>query len=148
MDIKIKRIDKTLPLPEYKTPGSCGFDVYSREEREIRPGNIELLPSNLIIQTPANHVLILAPRSSLVKKKGLVMPNSIGIIDQDYSGVEDEILIVVQNITNHSVVVSRGERIAQGLFLPIAKATWHEETTFQTISRGGVGSTGGYKDSQ
>lgn len=146
MQVKIKRIDTTLPLPEYKTAGACGFDLYSRETHIIQPKEIVLLPSNLIIETPPQHVLILAPRSSLARKKGLVMPNSVGVIDQDFSGDDDEILIMLQNITDTPVTVERGERIAQGLFLRVDQASWQEVATFKTISRGGFGTTGGYKE--
>lgn len=145
LPVKIKRIDTSLPLPEYITEGSCGFDMYSRVEETIQPREIALLPSNLIIETPPEHVLILAPRSSLAKKKGLVMPNSMGIIDQDYSGEEDEILIQVQNMTDQPVTITKGERIAQGIFLRTDRALWNEVTTMQDISRGGIGSTGGYQ---
>ncbi len=144
MDIKIKRIDNTLPLPEYVTSGSCGFDMYSRLEQTIAPNEIVLLPSNLIIQTPPEHVLIIAPRSSLARKKSLVMPNSMGIIDQDYSGEKDEILIQLQNISQQPVTVSKGERIAQGMFLRTDRADWQEVTIMRETSRGGLGSTGGY----
>ncbi len=144
LDVKIKRIDPSLPLPEYITAGSCGFDMYSRSEQVIQPGQIVLLPSNLIIETPSDHVLIVAPRSSLARKKGLTMPNSMGIIDQDYSGQKDEIVIQVENITDKPVTVERGERIAQGTFLRMSRATWHETDTMDTESRGGLGSTGGY----
>jgi dUTP pyrophosphatase len=147
MDVRIKRIDKDLPLPEYLTSGSCGFDMYSREARTIEAGEIALLPSNLIIETPVDYVLIIAPRSSLARKKGLTMPNSMGIIDRDYAGEDDEILIQVENITQLAVTVDRGERIAQGIFLKMAAAQWQETDQMQAASRGGLGSTGGYKES-
>jgi len=72
------------------------------------------------------------------------MPNSVGIIDQDYSGPEDEILLQVQNFTDQPILVERGERIAQGTFVVIERATWHEVSQIQQQSRGGIGSTGGY----
>lgn len=144
MKVRLKRIDRSLPLPRYATDGSCGFDLYSRIDTTIDPREITLLPSNFIIETPAAHLLLLAPRSSLAKKKGLVMPNSVGIIDQDYSGKKDEVLLQVQNITNEPVTVERGEWIAQGIFLKIAKADWEEIETMNKDSRGGIGSTGGY----
>lgn len=146
MKVRLKRIDTNLPLPEYATKGSCGFDLYSRLDATIAPQEISLLPSNLIIETPADHLLLLAPRSSLAKKKGLIMPNSVGIIDQDYSGEGDEVLLQIQNVTNQPVTIKRGERIAQGIFLKIAKAEWEETTTINNDSRGGIGSTGGYYD--
>lgn len=144
MNISIKRIDKSLPLPEYATVGSCAFDLYSRESVTIQPGEIFLLPSNIIVATPGNHVLILAARSSLLNKKGLVLANAIGVIDQDYAGNDDEIKIMVKNVSDAPVTVERAERIAQGLFLPVTKAVWQEVDTMEQVSRGGIGSTGGY----
>lgn len=145
MDVSIKRIDTSLPLPTYATNGSCGFDLYSRTKQTIAPGEITLLPSNLIIQTPPGYLLLLAPRSSLAAKKGLIMPNSVGIIDQDYSGNGDEIMLQVQNITDSPVTVSPLERIAQGIFVAIKRANWKEVTDIDQTSRGGIGSTGGYR---
>lgn len=142
MKINIKRIDTTLPLPEYATSGSCAFDMYSRETITIQPKEIALLPSNFIIATPKEYVFVVAPRSSLFRKKGLVMPHSIGIIDQDFCGEDDETMIQVQNATDQPVIVERGERIAQGLFMKIATAEWDEVGSMDQESRGGFGSTG------
>jgi dUTP pyrophosphatase len=146
MQVNIKRIDRELPLPHYATDGSCGFDMYSRVTVTIDPQQIVLLPSNLIIQTPSGYVLLLTPRSSLAKKKGLTMPHSIGVIDQDYSGREDEILIQVQNVTAKQVTVERGERLAQGIFVRTNQADWQEVESITSKNRGGIGSTGGYHD--
>ena len=126
MNVKIKRIDKSLPLPDYQTKGSVAFDLYSREDRIIKPGKIDLLPSNFIIESPEGYMLMVAPRSSTPKKKGLSFPHSVGIIDQDYSGQEDEILILVKNITDDNIKITAGERIAQGVFVKIEKAQWDE----------------------
>lgn len=147
MNVTIKRIDKTLPLPEYATAGSCGFDMYSRTDMTIAPHQIALIPSNLIVATPKDYVFMIVPRSSLPRKKGLIMPHSIGIIDQDYCGEDDETMIQVQNATDHPVEVARGERIAQGLFMKIAVAQWQETDTMSTNNRGGLGSTAGYTNS-
>ncbi len=142
MEIKVKRIDDTLPLPEYQTPGSVAFDIYTREEATIPPHEFKMLPTNLIIETPKNYMLMLSARSSSAKKKGLNMRNGVGIIDQDYCGEKDEIHILVQNLTDESVNVERGERLAQGMFVRVDTATWHEVDTMSEMSRGGFGSTG------
>ena len=142
MRIAIQRIDKTLDLPQYSTKGSVGFDLITREDTTIEPGKIGLVPSNVIVQVPEGYVLLLLPRSSLPRKKGLICPHSIGVIDQDYHGPEDELLIQVQNITDKPVTVERGERIAQGLFVKIETAQWEEVETHGAQTRGGFGSTG------
>lgn len=142
MKVRIVRIDKSLPLPKYHTEGAVAFDLYSREEATIQPGEMKLLPSNFIIEVPAGHALILAARSSLSKRKGLMLANGVGVIDQDYHGPEDETGILVRNFTDVPVTVERGERIAQGLIMPIEKAEFEEKNSIKEESRGGFGSTG------
>lgn len=143
MKVKIHRIDDTLPLPEYQTKGSVAFDLYARVDTHIPAGEIALIPTNLIIETPPGYMLVSALRSSTPKRKGLIIPHGIGIVDQDYCGPEDELLVQVYNISGQEVIVGRGERIGQGLFVRIDKAEWEEgASSAQTESRGGVGSTG------
>ena len=85
--IKIKRFDKSLPLPEYKTNGAAAFDFYTREEAVIKPGELAMIPINLAIEIPRGYFLLLAARSSTYKL-GLTMINGIGIIDPDFRGDE------------------------------------------------------------
>jgi dUTP pyrophosphatase len=156
-EVKLKRIDKSLPLPEYQTEGSVGFDIYARETTEIPGGKIVLVPSNLIIQTPPGYALLLIERSSLRKKVGLTLANNVGVIDQDYCGDTDEIMIALYNpntpkdfveevlaetMGQGTVVVKRGQRIAQGLFMRVAKAHFVEQDETLGETRGGFGSTG------
>lgn len=141
MKVEIQRLDKTLPLPKYQTAGSVAFDIYCRLNAKISPGIAKALPSNLVMRVPKGHVLILSARSSLYKK-GLMMANGIGIIDQDYCGPKDEIGILLYNFTSKPVEIKRGERIAQGLIVPVAKAQWSERRKLKNKSRGGFGSTG------
>lgn len=141
MNIAITRIDTTLPLPAYESAGAAAFDCIVRTDTTIEPQAIGLLPSNVIIKVPTGYMLMIAPRSSLPRKKLLVFPHSVGIIDQDYCGPEDEILIQVQNIGTEPITVKRGEKIAQGVFVQIAKADWHEVENHGVETRGGFGST-------
>jgi len=142
MEIRIKRIDKDLPLPEYQTQGSVAFDLYSRKEMAIEPKSLGFIPTNLIIKIPDGYMLIAVPRSSTPKRKGLSIPHGIGIIDQDYCGEEDELLLQVYNFTDKEVKIERGERVGQAVFAPIEKAEWIEVDQMSAQSRGGIGSTG------
>lgn len=142
MKVKIKRIDKTLPLPVYHTNGSVGFDFLARETVEIAPKEIKLIPANVVVKTPPGYMLLIASRSSTPSKKGLIFPHGVGVLDQDYSGDKDEVLIQVYNILNTNVKVERGERIAQGVFVRVDKALEWEEVDEMGGSRGGIGSTG------
>ena len=141
MKVKIKRIDKSLPLPTYQTAGSVGFDIYAREAMEIKPHEIALIPGNIIVETPPGCMLLVALRSSTPRKKGLIKPHGIGVIDNDYCGEGDEIKVQVYNNTSNVAKVEKGERIAQGIFVKIDKFDW-EEVDMMGKTRGGFGSTG------
>jgi len=144
MKVRIKRIDKDLPLPLYETSGSVGFDILAREGMEIESGKIGIVPSNLIIEVPSGYMLVVASRSSTPLKKGLTPPHGFGIIDHDYCGPNDEIGVLVYNFSNSPVSVLRGEKIAQGVFVRIDRFEWEEVDEIASESRGGFGSTGGY----
>ena len=145
MKIKIKRIDKTLPLPEYQTDGAVGFDLFCRQTTYIGPQTVGLIPANVIIETPPGYMLVIALRSSTPRKKGLLIPHGLGIIDQDYCGPSDEILIQVFNFTDQEVIIEPGERIAQGIFVKVENAksgiSWREIDQIDHKVRGGFGST-------
>ena len=141
MEVFVKRIDNELELPKYESDGAVGFDLICRETMQIEPNSITLIPSNLIVKVPKEYMLMLAPRSSLFKKKGLIMPNSVGIIDQDYCGDGDELLLQVYNITNEIVKVNRGEKLGQGIFVKIKKVKFNESKSKFGENRGGFGST-------
>jgi dUTP pyrophosphatase len=141
LQVTITRIDKDLPLPTYATAGSVGFDLFCREDTEIAPRTIELIPANVIVRIPAGYMLLLTLRSSTPRRKGLLIPNGVGIIDQDYCGEGDELKVQVLNFHEEAVMVQRGERIAQGIFVPISQVAWLE-TDEVGKGRGGFGSTG------
>lgn len=141
MKIKIKRIDKELPLPKYETQGSVCFDFLAREDTIVKAKSIGLIPGNVIVETPKGYMLKVALRSSTPKRKGLLSPHGIGIIDQDYCGDNDEIKIQVYNFTNQDVLVEKGEKIAQGVFVKIDKFDWEEVNEMNKKTRGGFGST-------
>jgi dUTP pyrophosphatase len=144
MQIFIQRIDTELALPKYESNGAVGFDLVTRETTVIEAGKIGLVPGNVIVKVPEGYAQFLIPRYSLPRKKGLICPHSIGVIDQDYHGEKDELMVQVQNITNAPVTVERGERIAQGIFVKVEQAEWIEVESHGAESRGGFGSTGGH----
>ena len=143
MKVQIFRKDKDLPLPQYETAGSFGFDISARLDTTIEPQTLGLIPGNIIVKCPAERALLILPRSSTFRKTTLVFPHSIGLIDQDYCGVDDEIMIQVYNLGKAPVTIKRGEKIAQGLFMQTAIADFTEvdEDFLGKDSRGGFGST-------
>ncbi len=141
MQVKITRLDPNIPLPAYQTPGSAAFDLAAAKETIVPPEQSALVPTGLIIATPENHVLMLAARSSLFKKKGLMLANGIGVVDSDYHGPNDQIFIACFNPGTEPITVLAGERIAQGILLPCLKAEFIESSP-DGSNRGGFGSTG------
>lgn len=137
----IKKVHESAIIPEYKTSGSVGFDFHAVEDQIIRPREIGLIRTGLIISTPPDHMLMVTPRSSTFKNHGILMSNSVGVIDQDFCGEYDEILLQFYNPKPVQTQIMEGERLAQGIFVQIAKA---EFTEVQEVgaSRGGFGSTG------
>lgn len=142
MRVKIRRIDTSLPLPSYATAGSVCFDLLARKRMEIQPKALALIPTNIIIEIPKGFMFIVVPRSSTPKKKGLLIPHGIGVIDQDYSGPKDEVLFQVMNFTDSVVMIEKGERLAQGCFVPVERVEFEEVDQIAEKSRGGIGSTG------
>ncbi len=141
MKVQITRIDKSLPLPVYETKGSVGFDLTVRKDTEIKPKEITLIPWNIIVKTPQWYALIITPRSSTPRKKWLSFPHSIGVIDQDYCGQDDEIKIQVYNFSDKTIIIKKWEKIAQGLFMKTDRLEFCE-TDAETTSRWGFWSTG------
>jgi dUTP pyrophosphatase len=141
MKVKIKRIDKDLPLPKYESPGAVAFDVLARETVEIPSHEIGRVPLNIVVEIPKGYMLLLKDRSSTAKKKGLLC--TVGYIDQDYCGDEDEIQLQFYNFQKETVVIERGERLGQAAFVPIEVAEWEEVDSMKhNKTRGGFGSTG------
>ena len=141
MKVRITRRDPSVALPARETQGSAGFDLAASVDVTIAPQQIVLVPTGLIMRVPDGYFLGIFARSSTPLKRGLVVPNGVGIVDSDYSGPDDEIKIQVYNITSEPVHLKKGDRIAQGIFLKFAAPEWDEgEPTDKT--RGGFGSTG------
>ena len=144
LSVRIRRLDPSIALPEYQTAGAAGFDLASSADVEIPAGQIALVPTGLLIEVPPGHFLGIFARSSTPLKRGLMVANGVGVIDQDYCGPADEVRIQVLNFTTATVRISKGDRIAQGLFVPVARAEWREaERDLRDGSRGGFGATGG-----
>ena len=97
--VRIRRLDASVPLPVYQTPGAAGFDLAASADVVIAPGTIALVPTGLVIEVPPGHFLGIFARSSTPLKKGLMVANGVGVIDQDYCGPADEVKIQVLNFT-------------------------------------------------
>ncbi|OGY62277.1 MAG: hypothetical protein A2745_00535 [Candidatus Harrisonbacteria bacterium RIFCSPHIGHO2_01_FULL_44_13] len=141
MKVKIRRVDKSLPLPRYHTDGAAALDCCAREKNIVEPNQLAYIPLNVCVKPPKNHFVLLVARSSL-PKKGLILANGVGIGDEDFSGNNDEYKAVVYNYTADKITVERGDRIAQMILLPFDKVEWEEVDDMDSKDRGGFGSTG------
>lgn len=138
---RIRRLRPDVALPAYQTAESAGFDLAASEDMTIEPGQVALVPTGLVIEVPRGHFLGIFARSSTPLKRGLMVANGVGVVDPDYSGPDDQVKIEVVNFTRSPVSVRKGDRLAQGLVLPVRQARWSEVTEIRAESRGGFGST-------
>lgn len=129
-------------VPQRQTRHSAGYDLASVEDVEINPGEIKMIPTGLKVLLPDNEALLIFPRSSLGIKKGLMMSNSVGVIDSDYYNNENNeghIMIPLYNFSNKKVIVSKGERVAQGIFMNYLQTI--DDDPNHKVRLGGFGSS-------
>ncbi|MFA7274237.1 MAG: dUTP diphosphatase [Crocinitomicaceae bacterium] len=142
--MKVKVINTSEhPLPAYETTSSAGLDVRAQlsENVELKPMERALVKTGLFLEIPAGFECQVRPRSGLALKKGLTVLNSPGTIDADYRG---EVGVILINLSNETVILENGERIAQLVFAAVEQAEWQvtEELSETERGTGGFGSTG------
>lgn len=142
--MRVKIINKSsFPIPEYKTSGSSGLDLYANIGKDIKLKPLEtiLVPTGLYLSIPEGYEGQIRARSGLALKHGITLANGIGTIDSDYRG---EIGVILINLSNKEYTISRGDRIAQLVFIKYEKVEFEEvdklDSTFR--DKGGFGSTG------
>lgn len=131
-----------IPLPRRATAGSAGYDFVSPTEVTVPAGGSALIPTGIRAEMEPGWVLMLFPRSSLGFKHALRLSNTVGVIDSDYAFAKNEghIMVKLRNPLDEPVVISRGERFCQGVFLPYGTA--EEDESALCERSGGMGSTG------
>ena len=133
-----------ITLPQRKTAASAGYDLEAAERAVIEPQQMAMVPTGLKAYMQPDEMLTIHIRSSLAVKRGLVLMNSVGIVDADYYNNEDNeghIYIALWNRGQEPVVIERGERIAQGIFQKYLTVTEDAAGT-GSVRKGGFGSTG------
>ena len=131
-------------LPRRATKLSAAYDLYSAAEVTIEAGQMGQIPTGVKAYFQDDEVLYLYSRSSFPIKYGLILPNSVGVIDADYynnSNNEGELFLLVYNITNYAVTVPQNERIAQAVFAKVLRSD--DDLVNDEIRKGGFGSTKG-----
>lgn len=142
MHVRVRRIDRTLPLPSYLTPGPCAF-LYARDDVRIRADETRLVPTNLTVEVPDGQVPLVVSCSSLPVMRHLVVYNGMGVVDRDYCGEGDEIAVQLHNDCEVDHVHARGDRIGQALIVPTPRVESVEaDVTLDLATRGGLGLTG------
>ncbi|PKK96738.1 MAG: dUTP diphosphatase [Tenericutes bacterium HGW-Tenericutes-3] len=132
-----------VSIPKRATDSSAGYDLASVEDLTIEPGEIRMVPTGLKVMMPKTEALFIFARSSLSIKKGLIMSNSVGVVDADYYGNPDNeghLMVSLMNVRNEPVQIKKGERVAQGIFLKYEKTT--DDETNGNVRLGGFGSSG------
>jgi dUTP pyrophosphatase len=142
MRLRIRRLDSAVSLPSYGTSEAAGFDLSAAHDLTIAPRQIALVRTGLVIEVPTGHFLAIFARSSTPLRRGLIVANGVGVIDPDYSGPNDEVMIQVMNVSESEVRIARGDRLAQGIVLPAPRVVWEEVNEVRDATRGGFGSTG------
>ena len=131
-----------IQLPRRGTAGSAGYDFYSPLDFTLAPGEFIRIPTGIRAQMDEGWVLTIYPRSGQGFKYRVQLYNSVGVIDADYFGAENEghiqIKIVNANTESKTMQVRRGEAFAQGIFLPFGITVDDEAAQVRT---GGFGST-------
>lgn len=143
--VKVRRVrpNADLPLPRYQTPHAAGLDLHADlpEPVTLAPLARRLVPTGLAIELPEGFEAQVRPRSGLAVKQGLTCLNSPGTIDADYRG---EVQVLLFNASQAEARVQRGDRIAQLVIAPVARAELVEVDALSDSQRGsgGFGSTG------
>jgi dUTP pyrophosphatase len=130
-------------VPEYKTEGSAGADLraFLRRALTLAPGERAAVPTGIRIELPPGYEAQVRPRSGLALKNGITCLNSPGTIDSDYRG---EIKVILINLGREIATIESGDRIAQLLVAPVARALFRAVESLEETERGsgGFGSTG------
>tara|TARA_B100001179_G_scaffold44782_1_gene29753 strand:+ start:22 stop:459 length:438 start_codon:yes stop_codon:yes gene_type:complete len=141
--ILVKKFDKNIKLPIYKTSGSSGMDLVANNKKKIiiNPITTATISTGIAVAIPKNYEIQIRPRSGLAAKKGISVLNTPGTIDSDYRG---EIKIILINLSKKVFVVKSGDRVAQMIVCPVARGKLKEVKNLPTTVRGkrGFGSTG------
>ncbi|GCF85740.1 dUTP diphosphatase [Geobacter sp. SVR] len=131
-----------IPLPTYATGGAAAMDLRAclSEPHTLQPGETCMIPSGIAISIhDPGLVALLVPRSGLGIKHGIVLANTVGVIDSDYQG---EIGIGIHNRGHQPYTIEPGERVCQMMFVPVTQVALEVVEEFSQESARGAGGFG------
>ena len=144
--VLIKKLNKSVQLPSYKTNGASGMDLIAFIEKPInlKSGKSCIIPTGLSVAFPEEYEIQIRPRSGLAAKNNISVLNTPGTIDSDYRG---ELKIILFNHGTEDFIINNNDRIAQMVLTPTIKMELEETSELpETIrGKGGFGSTGKWK---
>lgn len=165
MNVKIKRLHPEAIIPRYARHGDAGFDLYSTKDVIIEPGETRLIPTGLAFEIPTGYEMQIRPRSGISLKTKLRVANSPGTIDSGYRG---EVKVIIDNlgpddtyrggreiryarnidekgiriddyVSDGSYIIRKGDRIVQGVIVPVVRAEFEEVSELSETDRGSGG---------
>ncbi len=144
MRVLDSRLGRDFPMPDYATAGSAGMDLRAMLDAQITlaPGETSLIPTGIAIHIGDPELCaVILPRSGLGHKHGFVLGNLVGLIDADYQG---SLMVSGWNRGGAAFTIAPGDRIAQLVFLPVARVALRVVPVFADSARGsgGFGHTG------
>lgn len=138
--VQVIRMDENVKLPTYAHKGDGGADIYANEDVVVPAGNTVIVKTGLKMAIPLGYMVNIVPRSGLSLKTGLRIPNSPAVIDSQY---RQEVGVIISNTSSTDYTISKGDRIAQMLIMPVPMIQWEEVDELDETERaGGFGSTG------
>jgi len=139
--IPVRVLASDLPLPAYAREGDAGLDLHAAADVALGPGARALVPTGLAVAIPAGFAGFVLPRSGLALRQGVTLLNTPGLIDAGYRG---ELQVLLVNLGDTPVKLSRGDRIAQLVVQRVEHVTLTPvaELPPSTRGAGGFGSTG------
>ena len=165
MNVKIKCLHPEAIIPRYARHGDAGFDLYSTKDVIIEPGETRLIPTGLAFEIPTGYEMQIRPRSGISLKTKLRVANSPGTIDSGYRG---EVKVIIDNlgpddtyrggrkiryarnidekgiriddyVSDGSYIIRKGDRIVQGVIVPVVRAEFEEVSELSETDRGSGG---------
>ncbi len=138
INVKVKLLHPDAKIPTYGSLEAAGFDLYAIKEEVLEPGKVTIVPTGVCLEVPQGYCYPFWDRSGLAAKG---IQHFGGLIDSDYRG---ELKVIFFNSTSEPYNIKKGDRIMQGVFLPVVQAKFEEADELSETGRGvgGFHSTG------